>query len=903
MSIVGRLRVILGLDNDEFRRNLRRGQADLRVFARVAGAAVAGVAAAGAGTISVLARQSLEIVDAQSKLATSLQTTTASVQIMGRAAELSGVTFSGMEQGAKDLQRRLSQVAATGAGPAKEALDRLGLSATELLALPLDQRIATINARMTQMVPAAERAALAGKLFGEEGALAISRIDAAAIARSNEELRRFGVLVSEVDTKKIADANDAMGQMGLVARGIGNQFAVAVAPALQRMADSLAAIFEVGSPVSRVLGFIAENLDKIATVAAVAAAAIGIRYAGALALAAARAVIAAAATGSLSGALGVLGGAIVKTGIGALIVGLGLAVDYIGKLARAAGGLGAVFGLLKDVAVEVVTQIGAGFEALGHYLVAVAAQVAEAFLNAFATMVEAAARAGAAIRRFLDPAGSMAADVMVGAGVAEGATFAQGIRGMAAGLGATTTKRSGMAKDAFAVATSPLESVQVLRDLSQSMDDAGASGEAAADGFAAAAEAAADLGGDGSGSGGGGAAGAAAKGLEAVGVEAQSLGDVLRDSVVSGMESVADAFGDFVARGFKDFGGFVDAIKSAFRDLISTLVSTALQNRIVIPIQTALFGGGGGAAVAQGGGGLLSGLFGGGGAAASGGLVGGLTSTLGATFGAGGGAGGLFSIGANAAAAGGGLMATVGAALPVIGLGIGLIGGLFGLFRRKPIISSKDFAAIQTGLDLTGMELLNTGRAGQRAAAHLKKLAGGVDEFTSLTEGYFNAYFTDAEKVSRATESMRSAFADLGYAMPTSMMELRGWIEALDLTDKEQRKTYVSLLKLAEPFAEIQGGLQGGMTGSAAFGEDVFRSDLEARLAAAAAARGETFSYRQSAGGVADIAALRQIGTTTGNDAQAAALKTAQEITILRQLWEGYELIGFPTRAVSEAAT
>ena len=47
--------------------------------------------------------------------------------------------MSGVEQATKDLTRRLSQ-AASGAGPAAEALGRLGLSASELLALPLDER-------------------------------------------------------------------------------------------------------------------------------------------------------------------------------------------------------------------------------------------------------------------------------------------------------------------------------------------------------------------------------------------------------------------------------------------------------------------------------------------------------------------------------------------------------------------------------------------------------------------------------------------------------------------------------------------------------------------------------------------------------------------------------------------
>ena len=121
-----------------------------------------------------MVRSGLATVDAQAKLAQSLGTTVASIQVLERAGELAGVAMSGIEQATKDLTRRLSQ-AASGAGPAAEALGRLGLSASELLALPLDERVGRINQAIADFVPAAERAAVAGQLFGEEGSIAMSR--------------------------------------------------------------------------------------------------------------------------------------------------------------------------------------------------------------------------------------------------------------------------------------------------------------------------------------------------------------------------------------------------------------------------------------------------------------------------------------------------------------------------------------------------------------------------------------------------------------------------------------------------------------------------------------------------------------------------------------------------------
>jgi hypothetical protein len=123
-----------------------------------------------------------DVVDAQAKLAASLDTTVESIQVLERAGDLAGVSMGQVEQATMQLTRRLSQAAA-GTGPAVEALRRLRLSAGELQALPLDQRIALIQDRLADLVPEAERAAVASQLFGDRAALVFTRIDTRRCAR------------------------------------------------------------------------------------------------------------------------------------------------------------------------------------------------------------------------------------------------------------------------------------------------------------------------------------------------------------------------------------------------------------------------------------------------------------------------------------------------------------------------------------------------------------------------------------------------------------------------------------------------------------------------------------------------------------------------------------------------
>lgn len=323
-------------------REMEAANARMAGFTRRVGvAAAAAVAAATAAGIAMV-RSGLQTVDAQAKLAQSLGTTVASIQTLERAGELAGVSMSGIEQATKDLTRRLSQAAA-GGGPAADALARLGLTASDLLALPLDQRVSAINAAIEAFVPVAQRAAVAGQLFGEEGSIAMARIDSATLRQATEDVRAFGVVVSEQDADRIERTNDAISRLGLVWRGLSNQLAVAAAPALEAVADAMAALASRTGPLGMAISGLFDQIGRLSTYAASFAAFMAGRWVAGLAAAA-------LSVRGLATALVVLRGALIRTGIGALIVGAGELVYQFARLVRGAGGFGNAMALMGDVA-------------------------------------------------------------------------------------------------------------------------------------------------------------------------------------------------------------------------------------------------------------------------------------------------------------------------------------------------------------------------------------------------------------------------------------------------------------------------------------------------------------------------------------------------------------------------
>ena len=334
---------------------MQLANARLSSFARKAGIALAAVTVAAAAAGVAMVRSGLANVDAQAKLAQSMRTTVESVQTLTWAGELAGVSMGEIEQATKKLTTRLSE-AATGSGSAVGALQRLNLTAAQLQALPLDQRIIAIQEALNQFVAEAERAAVASDLFGDRAALAFLRIDPATLREAAQDVRDFGVAVSASDSAQIERTGDAIARLSLIWTGLVNRLTVAVAPALETIATKLADMARATGPIGRAITSLFDNLGRLTTYAATFAGIMAGRWVAGMAAAA-------LSVRGLATALVFLRGALIRTGIGALIVGAGELVYQFSQLVTRVGGVGEAFRLLGDLAKEVWSRIGLSLDA------------------------------------------------------------------------------------------------------------------------------------------------------------------------------------------------------------------------------------------------------------------------------------------------------------------------------------------------------------------------------------------------------------------------------------------------------------------------------------------------------------------------------------------------------------
>lgn len=122
---------------------------------------------------------------------------------------------------------------------------------------------------------------------------------------------------------------------------------------LQPLLVSMASAFKVlGDVAVNSINFLINNLDQVIITAGVAAVAFG----GPLV---ASFVAAKVATITLSGALAFLKKALIRTGIGALVVGVGYLIERFATLSERVGGISGAFSLLTDVVVEEMNRIRA----------------------------------------------------------------------------------------------------------------------------------------------------------------------------------------------------------------------------------------------------------------------------------------------------------------------------------------------------------------------------------------------------------------------------------------------------------------------------------------------------------------------------------------------------------------
>lgn len=217
---------------------------DLQKTAASATAAVAKYATAGIGVaigaLGIMTKNSMNAIDATGDLAKSVSISTDKFKNMALVFEESGSSAEGMISSLSIMQRNLAD-AASGGEATSAAFKTLGLNINDLINMTPDEQFTKIATAISTIENPTQRAGVAMDIFGR-GALKMTDIFVDFAAKANEAeafQRKFNLALSDIDTAVVAEANDAMGRVGMTINGVGNTIAVQVSPLITAFSQSL----------------------------------------------------------------------------------------------------------------------------------------------------------------------------------------------------------------------------------------------------------------------------------------------------------------------------------------------------------------------------------------------------------------------------------------------------------------------------------------------------------------------------------------------------------------------------------------------------------------------------------------------------------------------------------------
>lgn len=481
-SVIGALRVNLGLDSAQFSKGLGESSGRLTRFAAQAGKIAAGLAASFGTAMTAMGMGAINAASEIERLSQVANTAPRQFQGWAAGAKSVGVEQDKLADILKDMNDRVGDFVATGGGPMADFFTNIApkvgvtadqfrnLSGADALQLYVSS-LEKANANQQDFTFYMEAMASDSTLL-----LPLLKNGGKAMQEYADKASRMGAIMDSRMIASLREGKGAVSDMRLAVDGMKNTIGAQAVPIIKALA---AAVTTAAMFFHEHAGTISSALRTLAGVAIAVAVAFSVKYAIAIGVTAVRAMaaamaqsialemalgaqsraaaIAGVATKGLAAAFGVLRGALISTGIGAIVVGVGYLIGKFIELVGKVGGVGNAFRLLKDVAVEIFDRIGIAFGMVPAAVSAGAAAMKSVFLGALHDMLANFAWFIASVARGMN--------AVLGTTLSEAEPFQETISSLsnaasnASDASAAATKRMG---EAWTAATAPLQSLAAL---------------------------------------------------------------------------------------------------------------------------------------------------------------------------------------------------------------------------------------------------------------------------------------------------------------------------------------------------------------------------------------------------------------------------------------------------------
>ncbi|WP_426031031.1 hypothetical protein [Caulobacter sp. DWP3-1-3b2] len=252
-SVIGALRVNLGMDTAQFEQGAAKAQKTTKglqgalggftsSFASVASGAAIGTAAVAAFTFAMdQAGQAAQNADDLSAAATKIGVTAEALQGLRFAAQDADIPLDQLDNGLASLNATLGALkSGIGDGRVKEAFAALGITDSQLASMHDASDLLPILAdRISQVGTQAEQVQIAKKLGAEE-LLPLMQRGSEGIQALVEEFRRLGLMLDEGVVTQLADMSREMEKADARSKLAGMSIASVFVPAMVKLKEATA---------------------------------------------------------------------------------------------------------------------------------------------------------------------------------------------------------------------------------------------------------------------------------------------------------------------------------------------------------------------------------------------------------------------------------------------------------------------------------------------------------------------------------------------------------------------------------------------------------------------------------------------------------------------------------------
>ena len=242
--------------------------AQVSLFDKLKGAiGPVGVAMAGAFSVTAIVGAGKKVLDfaaATSDMAAKLGLSTSAVQKFQLAFEPAGVSIETVGKASAELANRL----VSGDKSAIAALEKLGLSASSLKRMSMEQMFITAGDAVGKLQNKAEQIYASKTLFGKGGVELLAGLDG-KLAETTKRFEAMGLVINEKTIKAADDFGDQLGLMGKQLLGVAANAIGPLLPALSGLANLFGTL---AGWVGKATGFLVDWVQRglVAAYAAIA---------------------------------------------------------------------------------------------------------------------------------------------------------------------------------------------------------------------------------------------------------------------------------------------------------------------------------------------------------------------------------------------------------------------------------------------------------------------------------------------------------------------------------------------------------------------------------------------------------------------------------------------------------